>query len=66
MKSPFRGQTTQSTFTLDWRNVAEPYIGEGFLNMFTVGELYYKGKGCENFQAEPMHFFKDGDGHVYT
>jgi len=34
--------------------------------MFFVGEMYYKGHGCKDLVAEPMHFFKDGNGNEYT
>lgn len=37
--SPFKGQNRYSIMSLDYRNVRSPYIGDGFLEFYYVGEL---------------------------
>lgn len=41
MPSIFRGQHTVSTFTFDYRNTRSPYIGDGFIDIYFLGELNY-------------------------
>jgi hypothetical protein len=43
-----RGQTDKSdSFTLDYRQTASPYIGNGFADFYFNGEIGYKGEGCD-------------------
>ena len=39
MPSIFRGQHTASTFTFDYRNTRSPWIGNGYIDIFFLGEL---------------------------
>lgn len=39
--SPFKGQDKYSIMSFDYRNTRDPYIGEGFLEFYYVGELAY-------------------------
>jgi len=40
--SPFPGQDTSAEFSFDYRSVADPYIGNGYLEMEILGEWMYK------------------------
>lgn len=41
MPTIFRGQNTVSTFTFDYRNTMSPYIGDGYIDLFFLGQLNY-------------------------
>ena len=59
MVSPLRGQKTIDKFQFDYRNTYDPYIGKDWINLYFVGELYYKGEGCSDMKPKDMHFFSD-------
>ena len=42
LMSPFEGQTTKATFDFDFRNTQSPFIGEGYMDSYILGELTYK------------------------
>lgn len=46
LPSPFKGQTSTADFHLDFRNTNDPYIGEGFIDFYFLGELLYGNSGC--------------------
>ena len=37
----FHGQSGQDDFHLDIRNIYPPYIGDGYMDMYLVGETWY-------------------------
>jgi len=39
--SIFRGQDTSSVFSFDYRNTRSPYIGNGYIDVYFLGELNY-------------------------
>jgi len=43
--SPFAGQGTRSIFTFDFKNTRSPYIGDGYIDMYILGELLYRPWG---------------------
>jgi hypothetical protein len=48
LKSPFAGQNTKAAFEFDYRNTQSPFIGEGFMDLYFLGELLYvPGKGMK-------------------
>ena len=55
LMSPFEGQTTKATFDFDFRNTQSPFIGEGYMDSYILGELTYK----------PHTDLKEGD-HGFT
>lgn len=55
MWSPFPGQNTYDIFDLDYRNTQSPYIGDGFINFYYLGELMYKKQGC-TIEPDFMNF----------
>jgi hypothetical protein len=55
LPSAFDGQTSWDYFTIDWRQVGIPQIGDGFMDMFVHGETLYRGEGCGNsIEAQSM------------
>jgi hypothetical protein len=46
IKSPFPGQDTEATFDFDFRNTRSPFIGEGYMDMYILGELTYENNTC--------------------
>lgn len=54
-----RGQETTAEFRFDYRNTYDPYIGDGFINLYFVGELYYNEEICEPWKPEAMKFYTD-------
>ena len=59
LPSPLLGQDTKADFTFDYRNTYDPYIGDGFINLYFQGELYYKGEGCAHFKPDSMKYYTD-------
>lgn len=54
------GQSVASDFELDFRNTYKPFIGNGFMEMWFIGDLLFDGKSCGvNFQEVPMAFIED-------
>ena len=41
LRSPFPGQSTEGIFYFDFRNTQSPFIGEGYLDSYFLGELMY-------------------------
>lgn len=41
LKSPFQGQTSEAQFDFDFRNTQSPFIGEGYMDSYFLGELLY-------------------------
>jgi len=57
LPSPLAGQTTYDEFKVDYRNVWNPYIGDGYADFFFAGEwLDNEYNGCEHMVADPMEF----------
>lgn len=54
---PGQGKTSDQ-FVLDYRSTHMPVIGNGYLDLFIVGDLLYNGEGC-NLQSTPMTFKED-------
>lgn len=48
MPSPFHGQDTSADFSLDYRQTIDPFIGDGWLDTYFLGELIWNGDmmGC--------------------
>uniref|UniRef100_A0A7S3CRX8 Uncharacterized protein n=1 Tax=Strombidium rassoulzadegani TaxID=1082188 RepID=A0A7S3CRX8_9SPIT len=46
LPSPFLGQDASAEFTFDYRQLSDPYIGEGLAEFYFSGEMLYEGKGC--------------------
>jgi len=64
-RSPFRGQTTESKFMLDWRQTKDPWIGNGFLDTYFVGELIWMGNGRDcQLEHEEMDFMQKNDATI--
>jgi len=59
LPSPLLGQDTSDEFTFDYRNNYDPYIGEGFINLYLQGELYFEGQGCDHWKPDELSFYKD-------
>jgi hypothetical protein len=51
--SPFHGQNTAANFELDYRNTVDPFLGEGWMDTYFLGEILYGGQGCD---LEPDFF----------
>ena len=58
LPSPFHGQNTKASFTLDYRQTIDPYLGEGWMDSFFLGELMYNGEGCA-LEADYFDFMDD-------
>mgnify|MGYP000194203781 CR=1 FL=1 len=43
----FPGQNSMDTFTFDYKNTKQPYIGEGWIDLYFLGEFIYQGQGCD-------------------
>lgn len=54
LPSIWRGQETQSLFTFDYRNTRNPYIGNGYIDMYFLGELNY-GVSRDQCTMEPEY-----------
>ncbi len=53
--SIIKGQHTEETFTLDYRNTKSPFISEkGFIDIFLSGEIIYDKKDCGDIKHKPM------------
>jgi len=46
LKEAFKGQNGEDDFVIDLRQTAQPFIGEGYLDIMTGGDLIYNGEGC--------------------
>ena len=46
--SPFAGQDTSSIFTFDFKNTRSPYIGDGYIDLYFLGELLYRPWGIKD------------------
>ena len=53
-------QDASAMFTIDYRNTIDPYIGEGWIDLFFLGEYIYEGKGCD-LEHDEMDFMGDID-----
>jgi hypothetical protein len=53
-KSPFPGQNTTSKLTLDYRNVQDPFIGDGYIEFRMLGEFLQRLPGKKGFKDCPM------------
>jgi len=51
-------QTASADVTIDYRNTMTPYIGEGYIDLFFLGEMIYNGQGCE-LENDPMDFLDE-------
>lgn len=49
------GQDTIAKFDFDFRNTWSPVIGDGYMDMFFLGELTYDGSTCE-IESDDMNF----------
>jgi hypothetical protein len=49
------GQNNEDTFTLDYRNTMRPYIGDGWVDFYFLGETLYQEQGCK-LAPSPMEF----------
>jgi hypothetical protein len=58
LKSPFAGQHTSAAFEFDYRNTQSPFIGEGYMDIFFLGELIYSPSKHNQDQG--------GHGSTYT
>lgn len=66
--SPFPGQNSSSEFSLDYRSVAAPYVGNGYIEADILGEWMYKShswgedggsfKDC-HMNPLPMEYLSD-------
>ena len=64
-RSPFGGQTTESKFMLDWRQTKDPWIGNGFLDTYFVGELIWMGNGRDcQLEHEEMDFMQKNEATI--
>lgn len=55
--SPFWGQDTWDEFRFDYRNLFNPNIQSGYIDLFIVGEILDANDGgCENMMPMPMEF----------
>lgn len=50
LDSPFPGQGTSSEFSFDYRSVASPYIGNGYVEADILGEWMYRSRVTNKFQ----------------
>jgi hypothetical protein len=55
LHSPFPGQTTAANYEFDFRNTMSPYIGEGYIDLFFLGEIIHPGHEC-NIEPDYMNF----------
>ena len=46
LKSPYPGQNTEATFEFDFRNTKSPFIGDGYIDLFFLGEIIHPGHEC--------------------
>lgn len=58
MPSPFHGQNTVANFELDYRQTVDPYLGEGWMDSYFLGEITYNGEGC-TLEADYFDFMDD-------
>jgi len=57
--SPFMGQNEYSIMSFDYRQTRSPYIGDGYLEFYYVGELahnYLDNSKCKMDDIKPMKF----------
>jgi hypothetical protein len=49
MPSPFHGQDTSADFLLDYRQTIDPFIGDGWIDTYFLGEVVWANdkKGCQ-------------------
>lgn len=52
------GQDSTAEFTVDYRNTISPYIGEGYIDLYFLGEFMQNGEGC-NYEHEVFDFMGD-------
>jgi hypothetical protein len=51
------GQNAHADFTVDFRQTTNPFIGKGYMDMQSSGELSYNGEGCpDTIVDNNMHF----------
>ena len=55
LHSPFPGQTTSANYEFDFRNTMSPYIGEGYIDLFFLGEIIHPGHEC-TIEPDYMNF----------
>ena len=58
MPSPFHGQNTKANFALDYRQTVDPFLGEGWMDTYFLGEITYNGEGC-NIEPDYFDFMDD-------
>lgn len=46
LPSPLPGQKTAATFDFDFRNTRSPFIGDGYIDLYFLGELLQNNKNC--------------------
>merc|ERR1711990_1107830 len=46
LSSPFPGQSTHATFEFDFRNTRSPFIGDGYIDLYLLGEIIHPGHEC--------------------
>jgi len=46
LPSPLPGQNTAATFDFDFRNTRSPFIGDGYIDLYFLGELLHNDKNC--------------------
>lgn len=58
VRSPIPGQNVTADFALDWRQTANPLIGDGYLDSWIVGDLMWAGNSYQqcNIQHEKFDF----------
>jgi hypothetical protein len=57
--SPFMGQNKYSLMSFDYRNTRSPYIGDGFLEFYYVGEFannHLDNSKCDMKEIKPAKF----------
>ena len=42
LDSPLNGQETWAVFDFDWKSTQSPVIGNGYIDLFILGEMFYQ------------------------
>lgn len=59
LPSLFKGQNQWDYFVVDIKNTQAPYIGEGYMDFYVVGDLGYRGSSCGNMiQNDGLSFYR--------
>jgi len=53
------GQNATDTFILDYKHTTRPFIGDGWIDMFIVGEVMTQDHPECNIEPEPMDFMNN-------